>query len=482
MRNLITLFLLLPLVIFSQDEKPNERILVDSFIQKYNSEDYEGIFSMLSEHMKEETPLDEISNSLKSLNANLGQITSTEFLEFRKPGTIEITILPVIRIGLKRNNFSSYKINFNQNELRLDLSIDNDNKIYNISLDDIIDETLKEKAINNLTYDKNIILEKQKKLIFDASKHLPNKGQMSFAIIRNGQVNYFGLKRINDSISSFENFKNLFEIGSISKVFTSNIFASFVLQEKVSIDDNINDYLDYNVKDSTLISFKSLANHTSGLPRLPNNLKASYSRDKANVYKKEDLDVYIKDSLEINRKTKGKFVYSNLAVGLMGYVLSKIDNVSFSTLYNSNIFSKYDMDSTTINYSKSNELLVKGLSNTGNELENMYLDALAPAGSVISSVEDLAKYSLAQFDNSNKELELIRVKTFKLNNRVSLGLGWFILKRKKNTWFNHDGNTGGYSSSMFIDIENKNGVIILTNVDFQYTSILGLNLMKSLYN
>lgn len=34
---------------------------------------------------------------------------------------------------------------------------------------------------------------------------------------------------------------------------------------------------------------------------------------------------------------------------------------------------------------------------------------------------------------------------------------------------------------MFIDVENKNGVIILTNVDTEYTSNLGLRLMKSLY-
>ena len=80
------------------------------------------------------------------------------------------------------------------------------------------------------------------------------------------------------------------------------------------------------------------------------------------------------------------------------------------------------MDNTTIDSRKPNELLVKGLSNVGNELENMYLDALAPAGAVISSVEDLAKYGLAQFDNSNNDLELIRRKTFKLNNRVSLDL------------------------------------------------------------
>ena len=480
MKNIIIFFLLFPLISLTQDEKPNERIVIDSFIKKYNSNDYKGIFSMLSEQMKQEVPLDEISNSLRSLSANLGEITDLEFLEFRKPGMIEFTLLPVIRIGLNRNNFSSYKINFNENELRLDVSIDREDKIYNISLDEIIDETLEEKAINNLIDDKNIISEKQEELIFDASKYLPNEGQISIALIRNGKVQYFGTKRHNDSISSFENYKNLFEIGSISKVFTSNIFASYVLQKKLHIDDNINDFLDYSIKDSTIISFKSLANHTSGLPRLPNNLKISYNRDKANVYKKEDIDIYLKDSLEINSTNKGKFVYSNLAVGLLGYVLSKIDNTSYDKLYNSYVFNKYNMHNTTINKSDS-ALIVKGLTNTGSELENLNLDVLAPAGSVISSVEDLAKYGLAQFDNSNKELELSRQNTFKLNNRVSLGLGWFILKAKKNTWFNHDGNTGGYSSSMFIDVENQNGVIILSNVDTEYTSNLGLKLMKSLY-
>ena len=165
---------------------------------------------------------------------------------------------------------------------------------------------------------------------------------------------------------------------------------------------------------------------------------------------------------------------------MLGYVLSKIDNASYDKLYNSYVFKKYDMHNTTINKSDSS-LIVKGLTNTGSELENLNLDVLAPAGSVISSVEDLAKYGVAQFDNSNKELDLLRKKTFKLNNRVSLGLGWFILKAKKNTWFNHDGNTGGYSSSMFIDVENQNGVIILSNVDTEYTSNLGLKLMRSLY-
>ena len=56
MKNIIIFFLLFPLISLTQDEKPNERIVIDSFIKKYNSNDYKGIFSMLSEQMKEEVP------------------------------------------------------------------------------------------------------------------------------------------------------------------------------------------------------------------------------------------------------------------------------------------------------------------------------------------------------------------------------------------------------------------------------------------
>ncbi len=58
----------------------------------------------------------------------------------------------------------------------------------------------------------------------------------------------------------------------MSKVFTSTLLANFVLEGKVRLNDDIGDYIDTPINEGARITFESLANHTSGLPRLPSNL------------------------------------------------------------------------------------------------------------------------------------------------------------------------------------------------------------------
>ena len=76
-------------------------------------------------------------------------------------------------------------------------------------------------------------------------------------MIKNGKVNFVGVKRNNDTISQIEIHQNVFEIGSLTKVFTATILSNLVL------DDNINDYIEVLIKNNLKISFKQLANHTS---------------------------------------------------------------------------------------------------------------------------------------------------------------------------------------------------------------------------
>ena len=79
--------------------------------------------------------------------------------------------------------------------------------------------------------------------------------------------------------------------------------------------------------------------------------------------------------------------------------------------------------------------------------------------------EDLAKFACAQFNLKNKDLALTRKPTFVVNDKMKIGLGWHILKSENNSQiFWHNGGTGGYSTSMAINIESKTAVIILSNV------------------
>lgn len=175
------------------------------------------------------------------------------------------------------------------------------------------------------------------------------------------------------------------------------------------------------------------------------------------------MEDYITHELELSNK--GKYQYSNLGAGLLGYTLSKIENDTYENLLQNKIFSKYDMPNSTTDITSIKGTLVKGLNKEGIEVPNWDLAVLTAAGGIFSTVEDLSHFAVSQFDYTNKELKLTREKTFELNEKMDIGLGWHILKsQSKNLWYWHNGGTGGYSSSMVIDDKSKNGIIILSNV------------------
>ena len=478
--------------IYAQDKKPKNLPLIKSIVENFNSSNYDQIYSMFNDRLKNEVESDIVLKFFSDVKGFHGTIKNFEFVKYDKGmnGEISIGLLNFIKISKSNFPVERYKVSFEREALQLDLVVDNDQKIDDISLDPYIDNAVSEKAINSLKLNNELIDEKQQKVIFNKSKYLPNNTQISIGLIKNGQVNYYGIKRQNDSIFTVNNSKNIFEIGSISKVLTANILSKFVLENKISLNDNINNYFDLTLKDSVQIKFKSLANHTSGIPRMPNNFSNSSKKNPLNPYKEykvDDLETYLLDSLKINQDTKGKFLYSNLGFALIGYTLSKIDNQDYKSMFDSYIFSKYEMTNSTFKKEEVNDLLVKGLNSQGDEVPNWDLQIFGPAGGVLSNAEDMAKFIIAQFDERDKELKLLRAQTSKINSRLGMGLGWFIENPKSNKkrMYRHGGNTGGYSSMIIVDVKNKNGIIILSNVTsrnpyFENINKLAASLIKNI--
>lgn len=103
--------------------------------------------------------------------------------------------------------------------------------------------------------------------------------------------------------------------------------ASLVVEKKINWTDEINPYYSFPFKDNINLNFKDLANHTSRLPRLPENLDLS---DQANPYKnygKKQIEEYLKNFLKLEHiKTNA---YSNLGTGLLGYTLGLSQNTTF---------------------------------------------------------------------------------------------------------------------------------------------------------
>ena len=324
------------------------------------------------------------------------------------------------------------------------------------------------KAENNITDKKNILSKKQHKLLYENLKYFHDQTQVSLAFIKNGEVRFYGVKRENNNLTDCHNADKVFEIGSITKVFTSTLLANFVIDGKISLDDKINDYLQIRLKNNIEISFKQLANHTSGLTRMPSNfnLAAMFSMD--NPYKNYNeklLNWYLTEGLSLEYPQGSKTEYSNLGAGLLSYTLCKIANIDFQSLLKDHIFSKYQMENTTTILTEISDKLIIGRDSIGKETSNWDFAILGGAGGIFSTVEDLSKFMLAQFNSSNKELELTRVKTFLDPKDMDVCLGWFIHKNKSGSeWYFHNGGTGGYRSAMTFDPNKKNGIIILSNI------------------
>jgi CubicO group peptidase (beta-lactamase class C family) len=319
--------------------------------------------------------------------------------------------------------------------------------------------------VNAQTISSDEISLRQSKIIFEKARVFPDNTQLSIALIKNGKPVFYGIRINDDSLQSVDNHLNIFEIGSISKVFTSTLLAQLAVGNKVKLDDPINGYLDMLLKDNIQITFRQLSNHTSGLPRLPLNMIITDPLNPYKDYNEANLRQYLSDKMKLLANPGEKYEYSNLGAGLLGYLIGKIEKTSYENLLQKRILNKYGMNSTTTKRQLVVDRLVEGLDLKGTETPNWDFSVLVGCGGLLSCTDDLARFVHAQFDDSNKELALTRTKTFNINKNMNMALGWHIINADTGAeWIFHNGGTGGYTSSMAMDMKKKTGVIILSNV------------------
>lgn len=337
----------------------------------------------------------------------------------------------------------------------------------------------------------------QIKMTVPLMRDLPNGTQLAFAFLEDTAAATYGVARSGDSLKTVENGDRVFEIGSLTKVFTAALLAHMAERGTVRLDQSISEHLDVpfnedanlTIEGDADIRFLELANHTAGLPRIPSSLGWATIFHASNPYKNYDearLREYLTAEMRLHTSPGSSFQYSNLGAGLLGYVLAEAADASYEQLLRKYLFGPLEMDHSTTDRSRVADRLVVGRNKYGNPTPNWDLAALKGAGAILSTTEDLAKFGIANFDTTNSVFRMIQKETFRIDEQTAVGLGWFILNRESgDRWHWHNGGTGGYRSSMVLDIGDARGVAILSNVSAGHPEAaridsLGFSLLESM--
>lgn len=266
----------------------------------------------------------------------------------------------------------------------------------------------------------------------------------------------------------------VFEIGSVTKVFTALLLAEAVNRGEVSLDDPAQKFLPPGVKMPRFgereIRMIDLATHTSGLPRLPANLDPNDMRNPYAGYTTEKLYEFL-STFELPREPGSRYEYSNLGAGLLGHLLARRAGVDYETLLRDRITRVLGMKSTTITLSPElQKRLALGHNGERQTTPNWDLAALAGAGALRSSVSDLLTFLHATLGYRKTRIRqpveaMLAVRRETASPNVNVALGWHVLKTPAGREIVlHDGGTGGYRSFVGFDPKRRIGIVILANM------------------
>jgi serine-type D-Ala-D-Ala carboxypeptidase/endopeptidase len=276
------------------------------------------------------------------------------------------------------------------------------------------------------------------------------------------------------------NGETIFEIGSITKTFTTLLLQDMVERNDMALDDPVAKYLPQSVKIPTHngkeITLFDLAAQTSGLPMNPNNL--SHGENNYSDYTAEQLYEFL-SGCTLSHDPGTKFEYSNTGMGLLGHVISLKAGMDYESLVVERICRPLDMQSTRITLTPElkNHLAI-GHDKSGKPVGNWNFQVLAGTGAIRSTANDMLKYVAANLGLTQSNLTPLMEKTHVIRHRDSPDFGNTAMPWVDQGVYNppgmellgHAGGTAGYSAFIGFDKHNRRGVVVLANQQGRFSS------------
>ncbi|WP_427107927.1 serine hydrolase domain-containing protein [Lysinibacillus xylanilyticus] len=286
--------------------------------------------------------------------------------------------------------------------------------------------------------------------------------------------NNFVIKIYNENGELDSSIKYYYEIGSITKTFTTSLLSKYVIEKKLSIHDSIQKYIEEVKGEEYYPTLLRLATHSSGYSASLPLSKLGYSYlilgliiGGGDLNKNNPLNMdfnKMKRLIESNKLKEKDYSwkYSNFGISLIGYGLGIVSGKDYWDTMNDFLHNELGLSDTYLGTSNNN---LHGYDRKNNDCGNWDWNKenlISPAGAISSTAEDLLKYAKINIYEDQPYLCLCHKKHGSGTKKFDMGLGWFLLKKNSNVIL-HGGGTGCFSSFLGIDKEKKVAAVVLAN-------------------
>jgi len=269
----------------------------------------------------------------------------------------------------------------------------------------------------------------------------------------------------------FSDPKGIFQLGSITKQFTSTVILRLQEQGKLNVQDKLSKYIP-DFPSGNQITIEHLLTHTSGIYNYTDDNKFLNNESLKHVELSRMISMMESKPLEF--KPGSKFRYSNSNYVLLGYIIQKVTGKSYEDVVRQLIFSPLQMTHSGFDF--------KNLKDTNKVVGYLAFDKslqlIAPlvdssasfaAGALYSSVEDMYKWDRALYTGKViSQASLEKAYTPRLNK---YGYGWFIDSVNGKRIVQHNGGIFGFTADFLRIHADDICIVVLCNKSENLTSI-----------
>lgn len=318
-------------------------------------------------------------------------------------------------------------------------------------------------SIISCNQSKSVDKEKTAKIVAHYAKEFLDDDRIhsvSIALCVNGKEYTFHFGEQNPKKNNPPTDSTLYELASVTKTFTGTMVARAVLDGKISLEDDIRDYLPQEYPnfeyDGKSITIKDIITHTGGFPNFPPSM--------------ENKDAFWSGlhQITISSQPGTEFSYSNTAPEITAYILEQAYGIPYQQLVKKFILKPNGMTHTKfILNEKDKDVLIQGYNGAKEPQEHFQNNLWGGIAGIHSNTTDLIKYIKYHLNDSIPEVKESHKNFFSTQYDFDIGYHWNIVEVNNEICYRHHGGIWGMQNWLMIFPDTNIGIAVLSNASFE---------------